>query len=196
MYQCLALLDTDPTRQFQMQERRKTLLTPLVEALNPKAYMTFYQQLLNELIEINSAVYDNRYQYYFVDRCKVFSEKRRVEFNTIVQQMLKDNQTLFAFQLEDTDSKTKDAYQSLINAQLNIAKAHGKFITEEKQVLREHAIQQLHTYQWIQNYITTTINQDKSDPTLAQAFQEQQQICAEMVQLLPAKISKLTAALS
>lgn len=64
------ILDSDLGRQYQMQERRMKIIQPLTEQLNPKAYMGFYQELLNELIEIMSDMYDNRYLYFYVNKVK------------------------------------------------------------------------------------------------------------------------------
>lgn len=66
--------------------------------------------MLNELIEINSDMYDNRYKFYFIDKLKPFSYKKAIEINQIVDKMIKYNRSLFEFQEKDNDNKNKEGY--------------------------------------------------------------------------------------
>lgn len=40
-------------------------------------------------------MYDNRYRYYFIDKIKPFSYKKATQINSIVDQMIKYNKSLF-----------------------------------------------------------------------------------------------------
>jgi len=49
-------------RMIKMLERRKELLTPIFEQINPKAFVDLWQKLLVEIAEINYSIFETLFE--------------------------------------------------------------------------------------------------------------------------------------
>jgi len=191
MLKTLALLETDNPRKFALLEKRKDLLEPLQNQLNPKAYPAFCQKLLVELAEIYNEMFENRFHELFLKN-DAKPKKNKVDAMNkygfaAIGEYQKIEKMLLEQQKEQKD-QPKEHYQSIINTRFNMAKAFNKIYAADKKEKVEMMKKSLDNYKFIVEFIKEAL---KTKGNLEWDFSEQLKICTEMVELIPAKIDKI-----
>lgn len=77
------------------------MIKDILQQLNPKAYMQYYQELLNDQIQVFYDIYNNRYTYYFLKQIKPATNKRVTELNDIVTEYISMNNQLLDIQKQN-----------------------------------------------------------------------------------------------
>lgn len=62
LYKYLAMVEPDKDRVIAMQERRREMLEPLLQEINPKAYEATVQEIGAEMSEIYQTIFDVKYE--------------------------------------------------------------------------------------------------------------------------------------
>lgn len=89
MLKKLVSLETDITSAISLFEKRAELLTPILEAINPKAYQNTHDKLLVEVAEINNELYELIYQHIHIDDFSVKNKKMGDKLNKAAQNTIK-----------------------------------------------------------------------------------------------------------
>ncbi|KAM3127738.1 hypothetical protein pb186bvf_020170 [Paramecium bursaria] len=184
MYKQLTYLEKDINNVIALVEKRRDLLTPIINQINHKAYQNYYEKLLVELAEINNELYDLIHSFNSIDDMTSKNKKLTEKMNTAALLTI-DGYKQIIKQLELLDAKERDQswYQSIVTGQFNIAKAYSKIQPKEKKQKVEYLVQSLQVYRNLLKYIKQEANQFE--------FYQEARICQEMIELLPTKIDKI-----
>jgi len=204
-YKTMYFWEADPKRTAAMMKRRVQMLTPLVEALNPKVYPAFCRQLCFEAAEVYQELYELKARVYVYDafvsgarlgdrgdeplggdvrraaRCNELARKSLQYYGTFVDSFHLDGKV--------PDRIEKDSCRAYLTARLNRArlrtKMHGlgrdESVREHREALRE--------YEWILDYGARHAEVTSPDIGMAQELQ----LCREMAEMMPSKLDRMAA---
>ena len=181
------MLETNQPRIFAMYERRRDLLQPIVEGINPDAYEVIWAELSAELVNIFHEMFDLKYEE--LKTAKKIPKKQQFDLlneygNGAIKHALKLTTKLESFKnIED-----KDGYiQAIINQRLAIGKIYSKLYDNDKTKILEYYSKSLDNYKVLQKLMKDYRTRNDFTPTLEEQFK----LCSEMIDLLPVKMEKL-----
>jgi len=204
MYRTLLFWEKDHKRAAAMLSRRSQMLAPLLEQLNPKAYVAFYRQLTFEVAELTQEQYELKADGKFPGsgnrlfdndddevpsacspakllRCNLLAKKSIEYYNSFIGTYHLDGKV--------PDKVDNDDTRVYLTARLNMARLSTKMtgLNTDEQI--EWHKKALHEYQRILDY-------GKRNPGVYEdsiGMATEMRLCEEMAGMLPTKLSRIAA---
>ncbi|KRX01654.1 hypothetical protein PPERSA_03738 [Pseudocohnilembus persalinus] len=192
MYKQLAILESDFKKKQGLYERRLELLEPVFSQINSKSFQQTWEKLLVEVAETYNFLFEQIFMYLFVEEKEKPKPKHFTKLNQYGEKVIELYGKINEILVEDKDTERNAAYyNTVITAKFNQAKAYSRVFKQEKQDKVQYLIQSMKSYQWIMKYIDTQVPKNLRESSLE--FDQQYDMCQEMVNMLPAKIDKVNA---
>ena len=189
-YKYLSKIEPDPDRIILMHQKRIELLEHLQKELSPTAYQVRMLEFGAELSDIYSDIYELELQ------------KKTPNFKKIIQygqKSIQNGDVFLSIIYAKEDPQEKFEYvQTMLNLELNAGSKLTKQPTNEPRERLELTKQAYDRYLRINKYVQEYLayKQLKSVSDIDnQQMQQQIEIIREMIQLLPAKLDKMSAQL-
>lgn len=185
LYKHLAYFDTDNSRVISMLERRNAILEPIINSINEKVYVMQWQEIILELSEIYSELFDKKLKHTnkktkqnVINEANNLGEKSLFYYNLLVNYL--DNE------FKKEGEKSFEDVNTLITIKLSVSRLYSKFIFTDVRKRVEYMCKSLRLYEEVLKFMKSKeLEKWKSNIT------EQIRICEEMLYLLPVKISKI-----
>ena len=180
-------MEENKSRIYAMYERRRDLLEPIVEVINPEAYEALWTELSVELVTMLHEVFDLKYEE--LKEAKKMPKKSQFELlNTYGKGVIKHGLRV-AEKLETLkEIEDRDAYvQSIINQRLAVGKIYSKLYDKNKTVILDYYSKALDNYKKLDRHLKDYRTRNEFTPSLEEQFN----LCTEMIDLLPMKMEKL-----
>lgn len=209
MYKTLTFWEEDPKRLAAMLQRRIRMLAPVLELLNPKAYVAFYRQMAFEVGEIHEELYDLKARGRLPGRgapqvsAQESDDEEGQPTRASLRRAAKLNEVSngaakYFGRFVDTyhtDGKVPATIESgharaYLTARLNRARLRTKTrgLSRDERV-EAHKLQ-LKEYEWMLDY-SARHPEVTTDPEIA--MEQELHFCKEMVSMLPSKLSRIAA---
>jgi len=205
MYRTLIFWEKNPKRAAAMMARRQQMLAPLLEHLNPKAFVAYYRQLSFEMGECMQEFFELKAEGKFPgtgwtspldeddEASTETSPAKLARCNELAKSSIKYYETFIAT-YNDRDGKIPNKVEDddtrvYLTARLNTARLSTKMkglsvddqLDWHKKALKE--------YEWILDYGSR--HDVSTKPSIGMATE--MRLCEEMAGMLPAKLSKIAA---
>ena len=188
LYRHLIQLEQSDQRKMMMLTRRIEMLEPLQKELNPNHYQIRMMEFGAELSEIYSDIYD----------LELRKEKKNVvDINAAAQQSI-DNANVFTsiiYKKDDPADKFEYA-TSMLNLELSVTSKLTKWLTADSRERIDKTKQAYDIYLKIDQYVADWMAFKKYssvDDIPEEPIRQQLAIIKDMIQLLPAKLDKMSA---
>lgn len=191
LYKQLGLIEEDPERIMALIDRRIALLQPLVDLLNHNSYYNLIQEMSAELSEIYTAKFQMIFEPIEAGQKKA-TKKAKAECNKACKLSIQNAKFVV-----DSVYKSDDKFefvQAVINMELNIASRYTKIFPEDMKEQVENMKAALVAYERLRKFVTDFRkhkNATTDKEVLSAEGLTQMNICDEMIDLLPQKISKV-----
>mmetsp|Transcript_24724 Transcript_24724/g.31987 ORF Transcript_24724/g.31987 Transcript_24724/m.31987 type:complete len:236 (-) Transcript_24724:324-1031(-) len=191
LYRFLVGFEKDEKRKQAMHTRRIGMLEPLLSVLNKKVYEDFQKQLSYEVAETYSAIVDLK-----VSRIEAKENPKKAELkkcNDFCQkaidsfQYFADIYTTPPENQEKPNLIPKEQLGPYLRSHFHIARLWGKMLYKETQEIVDTLSKSLLKYEWLLTHAQRELNR-VDDWTI---FEQEYQICQQMVDLLPEKINRV-----
>ncbi|XP_034950715.1 KIF-binding protein [Chelonus insularis] len=192
-YKYLSFFEDDEDRQAKMHKRRIDILEHVIKELNPRYYQSECRQIWIELGETYSAILDIK-----VDKLRASDDRPAPatlnKINQLCQSAIKYYQT-FLDSLKESESAPapKEFPEELVRAALfayfNSGALYNRIITLDKNTQIENIKNSIKAYNFFIDYCD-------SHPETAELMKNELNVCKDLVNLLPLKLSKLMQSLS
>ncbi|CAG9330047.1 unnamed protein product [Blepharisma stoltei] len=194
LYKYLCYFDENEGRVIAMLQRRIEILEEYTKDLNRQAYSQLWQHLMNEISSVYLDIYDikssqlrgknkkNQEIYTKTNISALTSIEKQVELLEFVQKF------------ELNDESAKDVIQSSLNLMFGIARTYTKLDHPEIEIKISYMESCYRWYERIQNYLTE-VSEGKYGEEIKD-IEEQMNICKEMCELMPIRISQISAELN
>lgn len=188
LYKHITMLETNQARIYAMYERRRDLLEPIVDEINPEAYEVVWSELSVDLVNILHEMFDLKYEE--LKTAKKMPKKQQFELlnqygMSAIKHALALTKKLETYrEIEDRDSYL----QAVINQRLAIGKIYTKLYDKNKTQIVEWYAKALENYKVLERGMKDYRTRHEFTPT----FEEQFKLCQEMIDLLPVKMEKLS----
>lgn len=187
IYKHLAYFDSDISRQLSMLNRRVAILEPIIKSINEKVYVMQWQEIILELSEIYSEMFDKN-----ID---IAYSNKKVKQNLINEANLSGEKSLYYYNLlvnyldvefKKEGEKSFEDINTIITIKLSVARIYSKINYGDIKKRVEYMCKSLRHYEEMLKFMKSKeLDKWKSNLT------EQVRICEEMLYLLPVKISKI-----
>lgn len=187
LYKYITMLETNKPRVYAMYERRRDLLQPIIDGINPEAYELVWTECILDLINIYHEMFDLKYEELKV--AKKMPKKAQFDLlNEYGNNGIK-YATMLTTRLETLNNvEDKDEYiQAIINQRLAIGKIYSKLYDKDKAVIVGYYSKALNNYKELDKLMRDY----RTRHDFTQTLEDQFKLCSEMIDLLPIKINKI-----
>ncbi|XP_029041559.2 KIF-binding protein [Osmia bicornis bicornis] len=187
-YRYLAFFEEQEDRQAKMHKRRIDILENVIKELNPQYYKSACRQIWIELGEAYSEILDIK-----LDRLRASNEnpapQALTKINNLAKNAIKNFENFFdSIENRNSDSGMKpfpdDLMQPALIAYFHLGRLYNKIITPDKAIQLENTQNSLNAYKFVVDYC-------EKYPKAAELMHVELNLCKELVNLLPMKISRL-----
>lgn len=184
LFRLLSQFEPDPERRCRMHKRRADMLSDLTNQLNPQHFLVICRQCQYELGEIHYEMADLK--------IVLVTDKDSPTPQAVakINRLLKSSMMQFQHFVDsftsgpNTMDVPEEYLHSCVMAKLWIARAHTRIIVTSMVEEAANTSDALASYQWV-------LNLAEKFPATRESCSKELDICREMVQLLPAKLTKL-----
>ncbi|KAH3745958.1 KIF1-binding protein [Pelomyxa schiedti] len=179
LYRLLISYDTNLERRCKLQEKRISLLEPLVSQLNPQFYNFELQELYDKLGNMHSEYADQL--------LKVQAATNSHELDYKINRIINSSITYFSRLVRCFEGKPLGGNEdAVLAARFSRARLYTQLISSDLEVCVENMKKALVEYSWLSDY------GEKNSP---KNFSTHMQLCKQMLALLPQKIAALRYAM-
>jgi hypothetical protein len=187
LYKHLAFFDSDNLRVISMLERRCSILEPIIKSINEKVYVMQWQEIILELGEIYSELFDKKIDLAYstkkqkqslTNEANSFGEKSAYYYQMLINYL--DNE------FKKEGEKSLDDVNTLITVKLSLSRLFTKLLFPDIKKRVEYLCKGLKIYEEVLKFMKS-----KEIDKFRSSLSEQIRICEEMLYLLPVKISKV-----
>ena len=187
LFKHLANFEKDFERRSRMHKRRIDMLQPLVDQLNPQFYLLIVRQLVYEIAETYSAMFDAKLSIIERDECMPNTHQQE-KINFLILKSIESYEK-YLKSLLNTSGKLpeklpEDDERPALIAYFCMGRLWSKFIEYETRKKLANMNKSLECYKFVSDYC-------KKNPASAEQVKTEKELCDEMVTLLPVKMEKL-----
>lgn len=170
-----------------MLERRSYILEPIIKSINEKVYVMQWQEILLELSEIYSELFDKKLDLFYstkkqkqglIKEANSYGEKSANYYQLLINYL--DNE------FKKEGEKSLDDVNTIITVKLSLSRLLTKLMLPDKNKRVESLCKGLRIYEEVLKFMKS-----KEVEKFRDSITEQIRICEEMLYLLPVKISKI-----
>ncbi len=170
-----------------MLERRCCILEPIIKSINEKVYVMQWQEIILELGEIYSELFDKnidlahstkKQKQSLISEANSSGEKSAYYYQLLINYL--DNE------FKKEGEKSLDDVNTLITVKLSLSRLFTKLLFPDKKKRVEFLCKGLKIYEEVLKFMKS-----KEIDKFRSNLSEQIRICEEMLYLLPVKISKV-----
>lgn len=146
LYKHVTLLEENKPRVYAMYERRRDLLQPIVDCINPESYEVIWSELSVDLVNILHELFDLKYEELKV--AKKMPKKAQFDLLNEYGKGAIRHALNLTRKLETVKStEDRDSYiQAIINQRLAIGKIYSKLYDKDRKQVIEYYLKSLENY--------------------------------------------------
>ena len=187
LYKLLAYFEGNLERQCKMHKRRVDLLQDVLDNLNPQFYLLICRQLMFELAETFSAMVDAKLAIVEMNGSPPTPHAVK-KINLLTTQSI-TKYTDYLNSLKNTEKVLPDKFadedeRPALIAHFCTGRLYSKFLEFETEKRVDNLEKTLKYYKYLVDYC-------EKNPSAIKKIGTERDVCAEMVELLPAKIAKI-----
>jgi len=186
----LAYYEKDSGNQCKMHKRRIDALEPIAPQLNTSVYAFPCKQLYFEVAETYSLMFEIKAA--DTEASGDVTPAKVKKLNTLALKAIATYQSFIKCFHTRHDAKPDDAVDAdgvewFLTGWLSVARMQSKVLGGDARTIRDALLGSLNTYKWIIAYM------EKNAEICAGHFEQELGVCRQMAELLPQKISELSA---
>ena len=189
LYKVLSFFEPSLERQCRMHKRRADMLADILKVLSRQFYLLVCRQLMFELGEIYSAMLDNKLA--LIEQAQSPpDEHSRAKINSLAQKSI-DQFNSYVDSLQNSNGKLPETFQEdderpALIAHFYMGRLFSKFMDFDIPTRLLKMKKSVDSYNFVVEYC-------KRNPRAVAKVKSEQELCEEMVSLLPAKMEKIRA---
>jgi len=187
LYKYITMMETNQARIYAMYERRRDMIEPIVDCINPEAFEAIWSELCVDLVNILHEMFDMKYEE--LKQCKKVPKKAQLDLLNQYGKSCIKHATAVANKLETLkEIEDRDSYiQAVINQRLAIGKIYSKLYDKDKKQILDYYSLAMDNYKILEAHMRDYRTRNDFTPTLEEQFR----LCTEMIELLPVKMEKV-----
>jgi len=185
LYRSAIAFDPDLNGKSKLHKKRVSVLEPLIDDLNSNVYMSFYQQLTDEVGHAYSELVELKLAIQQKENNSKKTMSAISKLNDLVLKAIAFFQLWFkTFEKDGKAPESLDPtnHKAYLTNLLIVARLHSKLFNMDPKIVCSYLDQSLHGYKKVV---------EVAENFKAKCFDEELNICKQMIELLPIKIIKI-----